>query len=132
MAGIIQSLTSLKKNLGKAKARVLVIGTLSAMILVVLAGTVFVLRLSYSPVVRQYQAGIHRTLQRVVSEFEGFEGRTAFINMNRSSSALGLPLIHLPLDYLNYLPGHIEELRPLAGCSYPFKTQPGSEMCAGS
>jgi len=131
VAGIIQSLTSLKKNLGKAKARVLVFGTLSAMILVVLAGTVFVLRLSYSPVVRQYQAGIHRTLQRVVSEFEGFEGRTAFINMNRSSPALGLPLIHLPLDYLNYLPGHIEELRPLAACSYPFNTQPGSEMCAG-
>lgn len=132
MARLIQSLTSLKKNLGKAKARVLVIGTLSTMIFVVLAGTFFVLRLSYSPVVRQYQAGIQRTLQRVVSEFEGFEGRTAFINMNRSSPrTLGLPLIHLPLDYLNYLPGHIEELRPLAACSYPFKSQPGSEMCAG-
>jgi len=131
VAGLIQSLTSLKKNLGKAKARVLVIGTLSVMILVVLAGTIFVLRLSYSPVARQYQAGIQRTLQRVVSEFEGFEGRTAFTNINRAKpNNSELPVTHLPLDYLNYLPGHIEELKPLSACSYPYKSQPDSEICA--
>lgn len=44
MAGVIESVSSLGKNLAKAKARVLVIGILIAIIFVVIAGTLFVLR----------------------------------------------------------------------------------------
>lgn len=131
MAGLIVSISSLCKNLAKAKARVLVIGILLAIITVVIAGTFFVLRLSYSPVARQYQAGIQRTLQRVSAEFEDFEGRTAFQNMNiPTPRGLGVPVFHLPLDYLNAVPGHIEDLRPLSACSYPYKSQTHSEICA--
>lgn len=131
MAGLIVSISSLYKNLAKAKARVLVIGILLAIITVVITGTFFVLRLSYSPVARQYQAGIQRTLQRVSAEFEDFEGRTAFRNMNiPTPSGMGVPVFHLPLDYLNALPGHIEDLRQLSACSYPYKNQTHSEICA--
>lgn len=131
MVGLTESVSSLCKNLAKAKARVLVIGILLAIITVVVAGTFFVLRLSYSPVVRQYQSGIQRTLQRVSAEFEGFEGRTAFRNMSISNpNGMGVPVFHLPLDYLNAVPGHIEDLRQLSACSYPYKTQPHSEICA--
>lgn len=131
MAGVIESVSSLGKNLAKAKARVLVIGILIAIIFVVIAGTLFVLRLSYAPIAKQYQFGIQRTLQRVSAEFEGFEGRTAFRNINvRNSSSSGIPVFHIPLDYINTIPGHIEDLRALLACSYPYKTQTGSAICA--
>src|SRR5690606_23871795 len=60
------------------------------------------------------------------------DGRTAFISVSRPApSDGGLAIARLPLDYLNYLPGHIEEFKPLAACSYPYKNQPASDICAG-
>ncbi|WP_447747759.1 sensor histidine kinase [Pseudomonas nicosulfuronedens] len=91
-----------------------------------------VLRLSYSPVVKQYQIGIQRTLQRVASDFDSLDGRTAFLNIGRPAPGEGgISLTRLPLDYLNYLPGHIEDIKPLDACSYPYIGQPNSEICAG-
>ncbi|MBD9504606.1 HAMP domain-containing histidine kinase [Pseudomonas sp. PDM17] len=132
MAGLAKSISRLLQNIGRAKARVLVFGTLLVMIIIVLLGTVLVLRLSYSPVVKQYQIGIQRTLQRVASDFESLDGRIAFMNIDRPAPGEGgLPLTRLPLDYLNYLPGHIEEIKQLDACSYPYISQPNSEICAG-
>ena len=132
MAGLIKPFSRLGENVGRAKARFLVIGTLLVMVVIVILGTVSVLRFSYSPVAKQYQTGIQRTLQRIASDFESLDGRTAFMNIDRPAPTEGgLPLTRLPLDYLNYLPGHIEELKPLAACSYPYKTQSNSEICAG-
>lgn len=132
MAGLIRTFSRLGQNIRRAKARFLVIGTLVIMVLIVILGTIFVLRFSYSPVVKQYQAGIERTLQRVVSDFDSLDGRTAFINITRPAPKEGsLPLTRLPLDYINYLPGHIEEFKSLDACSYSYKNQPNSEACAG-
>lgn len=132
MAGLTNPIYRLTQNIGRAKARFLVFGTLLVMIMIVVVGTVLVLRLSYSPVVKQYQIGIQRTLQRVASDFDSVDGRTAFINISRPAPREGgIPLLRLPLDYLNYLPGHIEDIKPLDACSYPYINQPNSEICAG-
>lgn len=102
------------------------------MVLLVLAGTYFVLRLSFSPVAHQYQSGLQRTAQRIASEFETLEGRITFENtLRHSPDQRGLPISKLPLVFLNVIPGHIEELKPLAACSYSSKLNPKDQICAG-
>lgn len=78
MARLRQSLSKLKGNLYRAKARVLIVGIMTGMVLLVFFGTIAVLRFSYVSVAQQYQAAIQRTLQRVAAEFESLEGDIAF------------------------------------------------------
>ncbi|HHN8405661.1 TPA: sensor histidine kinase [Morganella morganii] len=129
MAGLINQFTN---NIKKAKARVLVIGTIFLMILVVMFGTVSVLRFSYAPVVKQYQEKIGLTLNRVAENFESIDGKTAFLNIDQRVFIDGdMPLLKLPIDYINYLPGHVDDIKTIASCSYSYKDQPYSHICAG-
>ncbi|WP_024699119.1 hypothetical protein [Pseudomonas avellanae] len=131
MARLTKQLDRIQQNIARAKARFLVIGTLVVMMTIVIFGTALVLRSSYAPLARQYQQGIQKTLKRVVSEFDSIDGKIAFRNMTRPSpDERGIPVTQLPLDYLNFLPGHIEEMKPLAACSYASTRQPDVEACA--
>lgn len=132
MAGLVKPFARILQNIKRAKARVLVIGTMLIMLLVVMLGTVFVLRFSYAPVVKQYQAGIGMTLKRIVTDFESINGETAFSNINHPNPSDGtISLFKLPIQYINYLPGHIEDLKPISACTYSYKSQPNSDICAG-
>ncbi|MEQ9877138.1 hypothetical protein ABRP92_04000 [Pectobacterium aroidearum] len=132
MAGLIKPFYRFVQNIKRAKARVLVIGTIFIMFLIVILGTIFVLRFSYAPVVKQYQAGIGHTLNRVAADFESINGKTAFLNISKPIPTDGwVHLFRLPIDYFNYFPGHIEDLKPIAACSYAYKDKPNSHICAG-
>lgn len=132
MARLIKPFYRFAQNIQRAKARILVIGTILIMILIVILGTIFVLRFSYAPVVKQYQAGIGKTLKRVATDFEGINGKTAFSNINTPEPINGnISLFRLPIDYINYLPGHIEDLKPIDACTYAYKNQRNSSICAG-
>ena len=132
MARLIRPFYRFAQNVQRAKARVLVIGTIIIMILIVLLGTIFVLRFSYAPVVKQYQAGIGQTLNRIATDFEGINGKTAFSNINTPAPVNGnMHLYRLPVDYINYLPGHIEDLKIIDACTYAYKKQRNSSICAG-
>lgn|GEM_PF-2846806 len=132
MARLVRRFYRFAQNIQRAKARILVIGTIIIMIIIVLLGTIFVLRFSYAPVVKQYQAGIGQTLNRVATDFEGINGKTAFSNINTPDPINGnIHLYRLPLDYINYLPGHIEDLKIIDACTYSYKNQSNSSICAG-
>lgn len=132
MAGLIKPFSKFVQNIKRAKARILVIGTFLIMVLIVVLGTVLVLRFSYAPVVKQYQASIGQTLKRVATDFEGIDGKTAFSNIHTPHPINGgMSLFRLPVDYINYLPGHIEDLKLVSACTYVYKNQPNSSICAG-
>ena len=132
MARLIKPFYRFAQNIQRAKARVLVIGTILIMIMIVILGTIFVLRFSYAPVVKQYQAGIGQTLNRVATDFEGINGKTAFSNINTPAPLNGgISLFRLPIDYVNYLPGHNEDLKSIDACTYTYKNQKNSSICAG-
>lgn len=132
MARLIRPFYRFAQNVQRAKARILVIGTIIVMLLIVLLGAIFVLRFSYAPVVKQYQAGIGQTLNRVATEFESINGKTAFSNISTPAPINGdVYLYRLPLDYINYLPGHIEDLKIINACTYFYKKQSKSSICTG-
>lgn len=132
MARLRQSLSRLKGNLYRAKARVLIVGIMTGMVVLVLFGTVAVLRFSYISVAQQYQAAIQRTLQRVTAEFESLDGNIAFSNSGEQSSDWrGIPVAKLPLEFINVIPGHVEDLKPLLGCSFKTLRDPRDQLCAG-
>ncbi|MDU9393141.1 HAMP domain-containing sensor histidine kinase [Pseudomonas sp. zfem002] len=132
MARLRQSLSKLGGNLYRAKARVLIVGVMTGMVLLVFFGTIAVLRFSYISVAQQYQAAIQRTLQRVTAEFEGLEGDIAFSNFGeQSSDGRGVPVAKLPLEFINVKPGHVDDLKPLLGCSFKTLRDPRNQLCAG-
>lgn len=132
MARLRQSLSKLKGNLYRAKARVLIVGIMTGMVLLVFFGTIAVLRFSYVSVAQQYQAAIQRTLQRVTAEFESLEGDIAFSNFGeQSSNGHGVPVAKLPLEFINVIPGHVEDLKPLLGCSFKTLQDSRDQLCAG-
>lgn len=132
MAGLKIEFSKLYNNLRRATARVLIVGTLLLMILVVFIGTIFVLRISFSPITKQYSDRLQRTLQRVAVDFESLDGRVTFSNAQvPNPDSTGIPVFKLPLDYLNVIPGHVEDLKTLAACSYVSKYQSKDRMCAG-
>lgn len=102
------------------------------MVVVVIVGTFAVLRFSYIPVAKQYQAALQRTLQRVAAELDSLDGEIALNNMHQQrSDENGVPVAKLPLEFLSIIPGHAEELRPLRGCSFATMADPDSHLCAG-
>jgi signal transduction histidine kinase len=102
------------------------------MIVVVFFGTASVLRNSSSSIKKQYSERVQRTLQRVTADFNSLDGRIAFDNLNwPDPNKTGVPIFKLPLDYINVIPGHVEELRSLDACSYASKTNSKSYVCAG-
>ena len=109
MAGL--DFKKLKNNISKASIRVYIVGVLVVLFSAVIVGTVFALRLSFGSVAEQYESSVRRNLQRVAYEFDSLDGR---INLNNFEAPkpdnTGIPFYRLPLEYLNVMPGHVEDV----------------------
>jgi signal transduction histidine kinase len=121
-----------KNNISKASIRIYVAGVILAMLIVVMVGTVVALRLSFGSVIGQYESNVSRNLQRVAYEFDSLDGRINLVNFEypRPDSS-GIPLYAIPLEYINIVPGHAEDIKPLLGCSFSGMNAPQSRVCAG-
>lgn len=132
MARLRIDLKKIKEKFRRATARVLINGTLLFMIVAVIMGTYFVLRISFSPITHQYSERIHRTLLRVASELNSVDGRILLDNYDwPTPDSSGLPVFKLPFDYINVFPGHVDDLKSFSACSYASKINPADRICAG-
>ncbi len=130
MAGL--DFNKLKGNISKASIRIYVVGVLVVMFVVVLVGTIVALRLSFGSVVEQYDSSVKRNLQRVAYEFDSLDGRISLSNFDvPKPDRSGIPLYKVPLEYINVMPGHVEDVKPLLGCSYVGMDAPQNRVCAG-
>ncbi|MCE1008384.1 hypothetical protein [Pseudomonas monteilii] len=130
MAGL--DFNRLKDNISKASIRIYVVGVLVVMFVVVLVGTIVALRLSFGSVVEQYDSSVKRNLQRVAYEFDSLDGRVNLSNFDAPKpDNSGIPLYKIPLEYINVMPGHVEDVKPLLGCSYAGMDAPQNRVCAG-
>lgn len=130
MAGL--DLSKLKNNISKASIRIYIIGVLVAVFVVVLVGTIVALRLSFGSVAQQYESSVKRNLQRVAYEFDTLDGRINLSNFEAPKpDNTGIPFYRLPLEYLNVMPGHVEDVKPLLGCSFAGINAPQNRVCAG-
>ncbi|MFK0344203.1 sensor histidine kinase [Pseudomonas asiatica] len=130
MAGL--DFNKLKVNISKASIRIYVVGVLVVMFVVVLVGTIVALRLSFGSVVEQYDSSVKRNLQRVAYEFDSLDGRVNLSNFDAPKpDNSGIPLYKIPLEYINVMPGHVEDVKPLLGCSYAGMDAPQNRVCAG-
>lgn len=130
MAGL--DFKKLKNNISKASIRVYIVGVLVVLFSAVIVGTVFALRLSFGSVAEQYESSVRRNLQRVAYEFDSLDGR---INLNNFEAPkpdnTGIPFYRLPLEYLNVMPGHVEDVKSLLGCSFAGINAPQNRVCGG-
>jgi signal transduction histidine kinase len=125
-------LKKIKSNISKASIRIYVVGVLLAMFIVVLAGTIIALRLSFGSVVEQYESSVNRNLQRVAYEFDSLDGKINLRNYDSPKpDGSGIPLYEIPLEYINVMPGHVEDIKPLLGCSFAGLNTPQNRVCAG-
>lgn len=130
MAGL--DLKRLKNNISKASIRIYIVGVLLAVFVVVLVGTVVALRLSFGSVAEQYESSVKRNLQRVAYEFDSLDGRINLSNFEAPKpDNYGVPLYKIPLEYINVMPGHVEDVKPLLGCSFAGINAPQNRVCAG-
>ncbi|MBS7413755.1 sensor histidine kinase [Pseudomonas syringae] len=125
-------LKRLKGNISKASIRIYIIGVLVSVLVVVLVGTVFALRLSFESVAQQYESSVKRNVQRVAYEFDSLDGRLILSNFDAPKPDIsGIPLYKIPLEYINVIPGHVEDLKSLSGCSFAATNAPANRVCAG-
>lgn len=130
MAGI--DLTKLKNNISKASIRIYIVGVLFAVFVVVLVGTIVALRLSFESVAEQYESSVKRNLQRVAYEFDSLDGRINLGNFEAPKpDNSGVPLYKIPLEYIDVMPGHVEDAKPLLGCSFAGINAPQNRVCGG-
>lgn len=130
MAGL--NFNKLKNNIKKASVRIYIVGVLLLVFLVVFIGTIFTLRLSFGSVAEQYEASVKRNLQRVAYEFDSLDGRINLVNYDAPKpDSYGVPLYKIPLEYINVMPGHAEDVKPLYGCSFPSVAASKNRLCAG-
>lgn len=130
MAGL--DLKKLKNNISKASIRVYIVGVLVVVFSVVIVGTVVALRLSFGSVAEQYESSVRRNLQRVAYEFDSLDGRINLSNFEAPKpNNTGIPFYRLPLEYLNVMPGHVEDVKPLLGCSFAGINAPQNRVCSG-
>lgn len=130
MAGL--DLNKLNSNIKKASIRIYIVGVLLFVFLAVFVGTIFALRLSFGSVAEQYEASVKRNLQRVAYEFDSLDGRINLVNYEAPKpDSYGVPLYKVPLEYINVMPGHVEDVKPLYGCSFPGVAASQNRLCAG-
>lgn len=130
MAGL--DFNKLKNNISKASIRIYIVGVLFSVFVVVLVGTIVALRLSFGSVTEQYESSVKRNLQRVAYEFDSLDGRINLSNFDAPNpDRSGVPLYKIPLEYINVMPGHVEDVKPLLGCSFAGINAPQNRICAG-
>ncbi|MDX9669556.1 MULTISPECIES: HAMP domain-containing sensor histidine kinase [unclassified Pseudomonas] len=125
-------LRKVRNNLNKATFRIYIVGVLIILFFVVIFGTYFALNVSFGSVFQQYRSNVQRNLQRIVYEFDSIDGRIQLDNAGYSAPDIfGVPVFKIPLEYINVTPGHVEDIKPLLGCSFSSLLSPQDKLCVG-
>lgn len=131
MARLAVNFPRLADNIKKAAVRIYIYGVLTIILLVVIIGTALTLRLGFKQVAIQYESNIERNLQRIEYEFNSLDGRISLANINTPApNSEGIPIFIIPLEYMSIIPGHVEDIKPLLGCSYSSQSYT-ERACAG-